>query len=264
MENDQQPTPLRVPSAQEVLADLQKEQSNSAIPVQQPPIAQIVQQPITPRTEPVNQMPTILPAMSEQAAQLMSQSDKERLRNQAQHTKKMIVIGIILAISAIISFMVIRSYLGGQESSVVTPTQQTGTTDSQDDLAETQAEAAEYAVGTEDSTQTPSQTTNPGTSTATTPASQAPCGVAAIPQGACTAILSLERQGLKNNPHVNADTSQIPDGGALAINKQSWASSNSESGAVQFTATYAGETHQGTGYLQVINGIWKVVNYTLQ
>lgn len=104
-EDQQQPTALRVPSAQQVLADIQKEQQDN-LPASPAPVQPVVQQTVAPRVEPANQVPTILPAMPKPAAQLMSQSDKERMRKEAQRTRQ-IVISILLSIVAVVVAIIV-------------------------------------------------------------------------------------------------------------------------------------------------------------
>jgi predicted nucleic acid-binding Zn ribbon protein len=104
-EDQQQPTPLRVPSAQQVLADLQKEQQDNP-PATPAPVQPVIQQTVAPRVEPANQVPTILPVMPKPAAQLMSQSGKERMRKEAQRTRQ-IVISILLSIVAVVVAIIV-------------------------------------------------------------------------------------------------------------------------------------------------------------
>lgn len=123
----------------------------------------------------------------------------------------------------------------------------------------------------QDNTQTPQSTQQTAPSTSTTNNSTGSgsatakvyCGVNGMPEGVCTAIKSIEKDGLKNNPYVAADTSQVPEGSTVQVDESSWKAGSSEAGSVNFTAVLGGKSYKGVGNLQIVDGVWKVVSYTL-
>ncbi|MCA9329658.1 hypothetical protein KDA11_03360 [Candidatus Saccharibacteria bacterium] len=89
------------------------------------------------------------------------------------------------------------------------------------------------------------------------------CGVSGMPEGVCTIIQSIEKDGLRNNPYIASDTSQVPANGVVKVNASSWTNASSDAGTVNFTATFGDLTYNGQGNLALVNGSWKVVGYTL-
>ena len=89
------------------------------------------------------------------------------------------------------------------------------------------------------------------------------CGVKGMPEGACKAITSVEKDGAKDNSYVIADTSQLPDGMKIDIDEKSWLQAGPEIGNANFTAKYAGNNFTGAMYMQVVNGTWKVISFTI-
>lgn len=111
-----------------------------------------------------------------------------------------------------------------------------------------------------------SQTTprNSSSSVTQSPPSQtssSSCGVAGMPQGVCTTIQSIEANGVKGNPNVEADTSLLPDGVKVDVNEPSWQAVDASNGKVGFTMFVNGTSYNGTAILQLKNGTWKVINY---
>lgn len=101
--------------------------------------------------------------------------------------------------------------------------------------------------------------------TATTKASTTTeaCGVKDMPAGVCTIITSIEKDGIKNNKYISADTSQLPANTVTEVDEKTWTQPGPELGNVAFTAKYSGKTYQGIAYFQLTSGTWKVINYTL-
>ena len=71
------------------------------------------------------------------------------------------------------------------------------------------------------------------------------------------------KDGLKNNKYVTADTSQLPSGTAIMIVESSWRQPGPELGNVTFTANINNKDYAGKAFLQVVDGVWKVISYTL-
>ncbi len=130
---------------------------------------------------------------------------------------------------------------------------------------------ANPASGDQTTTDTSPSTSGSQDTPATTPSTPAQssgpkiyCGVSGMPEGVCTAITSIEKDGLKGNPYVNADTSQVPDGSAVQVDESSWKSTGGESGTISFAANLGGKDYKGVATLGVVSGTWKVVTYVLQ
>ncbi len=119
-------------------------------------------------------------------------------------------------------------------------------------------------TGTSDTAAKKSGQDTPTTEPAETKESPVYCGVAGMPEQVCVAITSIEKSGLKNNPYVGANTSQVPADNKVEVDESSWQSTSTETGAVNFTAILAGKSYAGLAYLQIVSGTWKVTSYTLQ
>lgn len=85
-----------------------------------------------------------------------------------------------------------------------------------------------------------------------------------MPEGVCTAITSIEKDGLRGNQYVTQDTSQVPEGSTVSVDESSWKSGSDTTGTVSFAAVIGGKNYKGLGTFQVVSGIWKVTSYTLQ
>lgn len=184
------------------------------------------------------------------------------------HSKKLLLIfaGIITLCLIGVGTM---SYLRTKRQSSSTPVN-TATTGKPQNSTNTGSDGATGTSGQGNNSQTPpsSQATpsigisngsnNSGSTTQTVY-----CGVSGMPEGACIAIKSVEKDGLKNNPYVAADTSQVPEGSTVQVEESSWKVSSSEAGSVNFTAVLGGKPYKGVSNLKIVNGVWKVVSYTL-
>lgn len=106
----------------------------------------------------------------------------------------------------------------------------------------------------------PSASSSPAPSTAAPKTSA--CGNTAIPEGACTAVLSLESRGGKNNPYVQVDTAQLPDGTTFAVDKNTWKQADANSGTIDATANYGSYVYNLNLTIAATNGTWKITNYT--
>ncbi|MCA9347995.1 hypothetical protein KC867_01140 [Candidatus Saccharibacteria bacterium] len=76
-------------------------------------------------------------------------------------------------------------------------------------------------------------------------------------------INSLESQGIKGNPHVTADTSFIPDGATIIVDRSSWIQQNSFYGSLSGTVTLDGQTSNGIATLQNLNGSWQITEFSV-
>lgn len=83
------------------------------------------------------------------------------------------------------------------------------------------------------------------------------------PEGVIVAINSIEANGIKNNPYVQMDTSNIPDGAVVSVNRNSWVSEGPDSGTISGTITFNGQPYNGSVVFNNIGGTWKVVSYYL-
>lgn len=84
-----------------------------------------------------------------------------------------------------------------------------------------------------------------------------------MPPGVTTAINSIERNGIKNNQYVAIDTSSVPDGTVIRLDRNSWSQFGPENGSINGTITAFGQTQQGSLTFGVVDGIWKVVSYSI-
>lgn len=149
---------------------------------------------------------------------------------------------------------IVRGTINSQQGSTsTTPDSNTGNS-GQDNNTQT-------APSTQQTTPSTS-TTNNGTGSGSTTA-KVYCEESGMPEGVCTVTRSIEKDGLKNNPYVAADTSQVPEGSIVQIDESSWKAGSSAAGSVDFTAVFGGKSYKGVGNLQVVDGVWKVVSYTL-
>ncbi|MEI6480951.1 MAG: hypothetical protein WCO19_01460 [Candidatus Saccharibacteria bacterium] len=110
---------------------------------------------------------------------------------------------------------------------------------------------------------TSTQTTVTPSNNASAPAAKVFCGVSGMPEGVCTVITSIEQKGLKNNPYVTADTSQVPANSTVTVDESSWKKIDDTRGDVLFNANLGGVTYNGKASLQSVGGSWKAVAYTL-
>ena len=137
--------------------------------------------------------------------------------------------------------------------------------------AATQQDTTQSGKNTKTEEKPTEQTTTPKiTPTTTAPAVSTPsstpkvyCGVSGMPEGVCTAITSIEKDGLKGNPYVTKDTSQVPEGSTTQIEETSWKTTSASTGTLNFSAILGGQNYNGTGKLQIVDGTWKVIDYTL-
>lgn len=90
------------------------------------------------------------------------------------------------------------------------------------------------------------------------------CGVKGMPEQMCKAIESVEANGIKNNVYVLADTSQVPDGTKVVVDRASWKQTSSSQATINFTASKLGISFRATAKVQLIGNIWKVTSYTTQ
>lgn len=104
----------------------------------------------------------------------------------------------------------------------------------------------------------PPPSSNPGQAPAAAPSG-------GMPDGVTTAINSLESSGLKGNPYVSStlDTSQLPDGASVKIDRSSWTQYGSDVGAVNGTVTIFGQVKAGSLTFALENGAWRVTGYSL-
>jgi len=113
----------------------------------------------------------------------------------------------------------------------------------------------------------PAPTPTPAPSPAPTP-TPAPspgvyCGVSGMPEGVCNAINSIEKNGLKNNPYVSADTSTVPAELKVTVSRSTWKLTNANTGSVSFDASLNGTNYKGSGIFTKSGNDWKVSSYTL-
>ncbi len=105
----------------------------------------------------------------------------------------------------------------------------------------------------------------------TTPSSPAPApggaqqpASSAMPEGVVVAINSIEANGVKNNPYVAVDTSGLPDGVAISIDRGSWTQNGPSEGTVNGYIDYYGQPLGGSLTFTDTGGTWKVTSYSLR
>lgn len=102
-------------------------------------------------------------------------------------------------------------------------------------------------------------TTNPAADTPSTA-----CGNSDIPLGACDAMLSIERTGVKNNPYVTADTTQLPADTKATFNKSSWDNLSATVSTATAIVQALGQSRNVTVTFQIVaDNSWKVTNYSV-
>lgn len=170
-----------------------------------------------------------------------------------------LMLGIVLA--ALVGYSSMSYYLNRKPKKVAVITKS----------AAKQQDATQPEKNTKTEEKPTEQTAIPTTTpTATAPTASTPtsttkvyCGVSGMPEGVCTAIASIEKDGLKGNPYVNKDTSQVPEGSTVQIDEASWKTTSASTGNLNFSAILGGQNYKGTGKLQIVDGTWKVIDYTL-
>jgi type IV secretory pathway VirB10-like protein len=109
----------------------------------------------------------------------------------------------------------------------------------------------------------PTPTPSPAPTPTPTPSPGVYCGVSGMPEGVCKAIDSIEKNGLKNNPYVSADTSTVPTELKVTISRSTWKLTNADTGSVSFDASLNGTNYKGSGIFTKSGNDWKVSSYTL-
>lgn len=185
------------------------------------------------------------------------------------HSRITKILALILgvALAALVGYAGTSYWLNRSSNSVGT------TTDTKSKASSTEATTKDSGTAsdatdkttTDQTSNTTAPTQNQDTgSAASSPEAAKPCGVAGMPEGVCKAITSIEKSGLKNNPYVAADTSNVPTGSTVQVDESSWSATSGSTGTVNFSAVLSGKNYKGVGSLQLLDGTWKVTNYTLQ
>ncbi len=112
-------------------------------------------------------------------------------------------------------------------------------------------------------TPTSNQPSKPATPASAPAAAAVYCGVSGMPEGVCKAIDSIEKNGLKNNPYVSADTSTVPPELKVTISRSTWKLTSADTGSVSFDASYNTTNYKGSGLFTKSGNDWKVSSYTL-
>lgn len=103
--------------------------------------------------------------------------------------------------------------------------------------------------------------------TSSTPTTQPNAGSACgsnIPSGACTAIESIETEGIKVSKYVLVDTSQMPEGTTVKFNRASWAASGSDMAAISGDLVYSGQPYKVNVTFALQNSQWVATGYSAQ
>lgn len=101
------------------------------------------------------------------------------------------------------------------------------------------------------------------TPTASNTPNQTYCGVENMPEGTCKVIESIEANGLKDNPLVTFDTSQLPDSSRITLDRSSWKKSSDVLSQIKITIEASGRKIGGLLYIQLVDGSWKATGYTV-
>lgn len=177
---------------------------------------------------------------------------------------KLLALVLALILFFLIGYSSTSYLLNKKAAETITPVKTTDTEPKTDDAA-IDAKALEDAADTAPATtqDNPAAAPSSNTPAQTAPATKTYCGVAGMPEGVCTAITSIEKDGIKGNKYVSADTSQLPNGTRAEIDEKSWMMPGPELGNVSFKVTFSGNTYDGKAFMQLSNGTWKVISYTL-
>lgn len=179
------------------------------------------------------------------------------------HSRILRTIALILAIVlfALTGYIGMNYRLSKQQTTKDNTTKSTelasGSNPDKEDINSENTENSDNSNSTNSDTNVKQSTSGDGT------ISNVYCGVTGMPEAVCTTITAVEKDGLKNSPYVNADTSQIPTGTKVVVNEKTWNQSGPEMGNVSFSAKVNNVNYKGVAYLQLISGVWKVVSYTL-
>lgn len=112
----------------------------------------------------------------------------------------------------------------------------------------------------------PIQTTVPKAESVQKPAEKETiyCGVQTMPEGVCTVINSINQDGLKNNPLVTFDTSEIPSLAKATIYKNTWKSNAETLSQVEVSLSVLGKKKTGILYIQLLDTTWKATGYSIR
>lgn len=96
------------------------------------------------------------------------------------------------------------------------------------------------------------------------PTSQAPTAASTgMPAGVTTALNSIESNGIKGNPYVAFDTSNLPDGAIVKIDRSTWSANGTNQGTVKGTIIVYGQSQSGSLTFGLTNDQWRVVDYSV-
>ncbi len=85
-----------------------------------------------------------------------------------------------------------------------------------------------------------------------------------VPEGVTVALNSIEQNGMKSNPYVTADTSNIPAGTVVKADRSTWTAYGTDTGSVTTTMTVQGTAKKGSITFQLLYGSWKAVGYSIE
>lgn len=178
----------------------------------------------------------------------------------------LIPIGLILVSSAIFSIWAYSNY-----QNILNPHKEEEATVIEQDpsVLYDDPEMNDYGLSNEpitpesqDSSLVSPPTSSPQPTAPQRPSTSQPSPDSSIPNEVTTIINSLESQGIKNNPNINLDTSSIPDGTTVRINRSSW-SQNGNSGTVDGIINIFGQDRNGTLNFLKTDSRWVVSGYSL-
>ncbi len=172
-----------------------------------------------------------------------------------------IALAVLLGYSGMTYYLTKTNQTASSQSPNSTNTSQATTSSNNSTATTTEKTSTNQQSSSDSNTTSSANDTNTNTNTSTNPT--APCGVSGMPEGVCTAITSIEKDGLKNNKYVTADTSKVPAGSTVQVDEASWSATSGSTGAVNFSAVMSGKNYKGIGNLQLVDNIWKITSYTL-
>lgn len=179
---------------------------------------------------------------------------------------RLFVFGIVTILSAATSFT-ITTFLLQQNSKKASTAKSTATSTAVPELGTTNA-ASEQNTKPQ-SPANPSQTSpqSPTVTQQTAPNNQTTstvyCGVQGMPEGVCTAIGSIEKNGFKNNPYVSYDTTSVPENTQVSVDRLSWQQNADVTSNVKFTASVGSVNYKGSATFANVNGTWKVIAFSI-
>lgn len=85
----------------------------------------------------------------------------------------------------------------------------------------------------------------------------------AMPEGVTVVLNSVEQTGIKSSAYVAADTSAVPLGTSVKVDRASWTAFSSQLGSVNAVFTVSGQPYNGTLTFENINAGWRITGFSI-